>query len=160
MDCRAEDIGFLARAPFRFENEGIMPVSAERLFEVLADAPSWPRWFVDMLEAHWTCSPPFGVGSTRTVRLKPMSVDETILVWEPGKRFSFRLDRTGLPLIKAMVEDYSIEPLGPSSCKLRTVQAYEPSLLSTVLHPVVRAVLGSQFRRTVVKLAKYLETSG
>jgi Polyketide cyclase / dehydrase and lipid transport len=156
MDCRREEIGFLERAPYRFENEGLMPVSAERLFEVLADAPGWPHWFVDMLEAHWTCSPPFGVGSTRTVRLKPMSVDETILVWEPGKRFSFRLDRVGLPLVKAMVEDYQIEALGPASCKLRAVQAYEPSLLTTALHPVVRAVLGSQFRRTVQQLAKYL----
>lgn len=160
MDCRPETLTFVERAPFRFVNEGVMPVSADRLFAALADTPSWPRWFVDMLEAHWTSNSPHGVGSTRTVRLKPMSVDETILVYEPGKRFSFRIDRMGLPLVRAMVEDYVIEPLGPSSSHLHVVAAYEPALLAKALHPIIRAVLGSQFRRSVERLAKYLERQG
>ena len=156
MDCRAETVSFVERAPYRFENEGVMPVSAEALFDALVDAPSWPKWFVDMLEARWTSDAPYGVGSTRTVRLKPMSVDERILVFEPGKRFAFRLERVGLPLVRAMVEDYVIEPLGPSSSRLHWVAAYEPTLLMKALHPLMRAIFGSQFRRTVVQLAKHL----
>ena len=56
-----------------------------------------------------------------------------------------------------MVEDYVIEPLGPSSSRLHWVAAYEPTLLMKALHPLMRAIFGSQFRRTVVQLAKYLE---
>lgn len=157
MRCRAEDLGFLERAPHRLVQGGVMPVSAERLFEVLADAPGWPRWFVDMVDARWTSSAPRAVGSTRTVRLTTMVVDETILAFEPGKRFAFRLDRVGLPLVRAMVEDYAIESLGPSSSRLLWTAAYEPTPLMTLIHPIARRIFGSQFRRTVEKLAQHLE---
>lgn len=156
MQCRAEDLSFLERAPHRIVNEGVMPVSAQRLFEVLADAPGWPQWFVDMVAAEWTSPAPRGVGSTRTVKLTTMAVEETILAFDAGKRFAFRLDRVGLPLVRAMVEDYAIESLGPTSSKLRWVAAYEPTPLMTLVHPVARVIFGSQFRRTVEKLSKHL----
>ena len=160
MDCRPENLDFLDRAPFRFVNEGEMPVSAERLFEVLADASTWPKWFDDMREARWTSPAPYGVGSTRYVRLTTTAVDERILAFEPGRRFAFRLESIGLPLVRAMVEDYAVESLGATRSKLHWVAAYEPTTLARAVHPVVRAVFGRQFRRTVAGLQTYLTAKG
>ena len=40
--CRVVSVAQIADAPVRFVNTVDLPVSADELFEVLADAASWP----------------------------------------------------------------------------------------------------------------------
>jgi len=142
--------------PAQFLNEKILPCSAERLFEILADTPGWSAWFDDMKSGTWTSAPPFGVGSTRRMVLGATTVDETILVWEPGRRFSFVVDTMGLPLVRAMAEDLRIEPHGDNACKLIHHVAYEPTLLARLVHPLIRKIFGGQFKRTLDKLEAFV----
>lgn len=151
---RAESLSFVEQAPFQFVNEGVFDAPPERVFAALADAPGWSRWFKDLLEARWTSAAPFGVGSTRWVKLKTATVDETILAWEPGRRFSFRLDTITLPLVRAMVEDWRLEPAGEGRTKAVWIAAYEPTWLTRLLHPIVRFAFGQQFKAAMKGLAR------
>ena len=152
---RAETLDFVDRAPAEFLTEADLPATPERVFAVFADIASWPRWFDDMREARWTGAATSGVGATRWVRLGAIAVDETILAWEPGRRFSFRIDTATLPLVRAMVEDWRLEPT-QNGTRLVWRAAYEPTLLTRLLHPIVRAIFGAQFRRTAEGLKRYL----
>lgn len=156
---RAEGLDFVDRAPFEFLTEADLPASAERVFEVFADIHSWPRWFDDMHASRWTGPQQSGVGATRLVSLGLIEVDETMLVWEPGARFSFRLDTATLPLIRAMVEDYRLTPTA-TGCHLSWRAAYEPTLLTRLLHPIIRFVFNRQFKRTAEGLKRYLAQPG
>ena len=98
--------------------------------------------------------------ATRKAILGAASVDETFLAWEPGVRFSFRIDTITLPLIRAMVEDYKLVPLEGGRTRLVWRIGYEPSWLGWLLHPLVRAIFGRQFRRTLMGLQKYVRQQG
>lgn len=154
--CRPESLEFAASAPDFFLVEGELDASPERVFAVFADVTTWPQWFDDMRAGAWTGPQEGGVGATRKMTLGLLAVDETILAWEPGRRFAFRIDRATLPLIRAMVEDYRLEPRPDGRSFLRWRAAYAPTTLTRALHPIVRAVFGRQFRRTLEGLRRYL----
>lgn len=154
-ECRAETLDFVERAPASFLTEADLPAPPEKVFEVFADVSSWPRWFDDMRDGRWMTDQTSGVGATRRMTLGLIAVEETILAWEPGSRFSFRIDRATLPLIRAMVEDYQLVPT-QNGTRLVWKAAYDPSWITRLLHPIVRAVFGAQFRRTAENLKRYL----
>lgn len=152
---RPVELDFLERAPFHFRNEIDLPCPPERVFEAFADPPGWAAWFDDMKSGAWTSPAPHGVGATRTMVLGLTTAEETILAWEPGRRFAFRIDRLGVPLVRAMAEDYRLEPTA-SGCRLVWIVGYEPTPLARLVHPVVRAVFGRQFRRSLDGLRRVL----
>lgn len=154
-DCRPETLEFTVDPPAHFLTEGEIDATPERVFAVLADITSWPRWFDDMRDARWTGPAHSGAGATRHMVLGAVSVDETFLVWEPGQRFSFRLDTISLPLVRAFVEDWRLLALPDGRTKLSWRVAYEPTWLARLIHPVLRAIFIRQFRRTVAGLAAF-----
>ena len=156
---RSVGLEFFNSPPAEVVTAKTLDCSAERVFEVLADPPGWPQWFDGMKSGAWTSPAPFGVGSTRRMGLASTTVDETFLAWEPGVRFTFRLDAMGLPIVRAMAEDWRIESLGPKSCRVTYRVAYEPTLLARLLHPVLRAMFTRQFARSVDTLAAFVRNS-
>ena len=153
--CRAEGLDFVDRAPFEFLTEADLPAPPKRVFAVLTDIASWPRWFDDMRDAKWTSPQQGGLGATRWMKLGAITVDETILAWDPGRRFAFRIDTATLPLLRAMVEDYALTPT-QNGTHLRWRVAYDPKPLARLIHPILRFVFGRQFRRTAENLKRYL----
>jgi uncharacterized protein YndB with AHSA1/START domain len=111
--CRAENLDFVERSPYEFLTVADLPAPPERVFEAFADVSGWPRWFDGMRAGRWTSAQQGGVGAVRHMTLDTVTVDETILAWEPGVRFAFRIDTVTLPLIRAMVEDYRLATIRP-----------------------------------------------
>lgn len=155
--CRAETLDFVERAPHEFLTEADLPAPPERVFEVFADVASWPRWFDGMKASRWTSAQQGGVGAVRRMTLDTITVDETILAWDPGRHFAFRIDTATLPLIRAMVEDYRLERRGDGT-HLVWRASYEPTLLTRLLHPIVRFIFGRQFKRTAAQLRDFLKS--
>lgn len=152
---RDVELDFFDHPPAHFRNEIELPAPPERVFALLGDPPGWASWFDDMKSGAWTSAPPYGVGATRTMVLGLTTAEERILAWEPGRRFAFRIERLGVPLVRAMDEDYRLEPT-PSGCTLVWFVAYEPTWLARAVHPLVRAVFGRQFRRSLEGLRRKL----
>ncbi len=155
--CRPVDLNFLNSAPVRFVNEVTINASPERVFAVLEDPESWPKWFKDIVRVEWTSPRPFGVGTTRTVTLKTMTVYEKFITWETGKRFTFYFTETSMPFAHAFCEDYRLESSGNGRTQFTYIVAYEPRFLIRLAGPVGRLIIGRMFRNGARSLATYME---
>src|SRR5690349_5410478 len=98
---QCERIGpdFIDSAPFRFVSTVDLPITPEQLFEVLADAESWPQWATAITKVTWTSPEPRGIGTTRTVNMRggivgdvgaPPACGGEFLAWEPFAHIAFR----------------------------------------------------------------------
>ena len=106
------------------------PITPEQLFEVLADAESWPHWATVITKVTWTSPEPRGVGTTRTVSMRGGIVgDEEFLAWEPFTHMAFRFNESTSNAIAAFAEDYRVvETAG--GCHLTWVMAMKPNGLA------------------------------
>ncbi len=108
---RLEDLSFPDRALVRLAFSRLVSAPPERVFDVLADHEAWTRWFVDFKKASVTSEVREGVGTKRRVWVGPMVLDERFIAWERGKRFSFTMLQSNLPILSAMVEDWQLTPV-------------------------------------------------
>lgn len=70
-----------------------LPITPEQLFEVFADAESWPHWATVITDVEWTSPEPRGVGTARTVTMRGGIIgDEEFLAWEPFSHMAFRFN--------------------------------------------------------------------
>lgn len=150
------DLSFFDNAPFHFENEAIINASPERVFEIWATGEGQAEWFKDYKSARWYHEPPYGVGSTREVVLKALSVKERFLAWEPGKRMAFTMYGITIPLVKQMAEDLHFSPVEGGRTRFRWKACYRPSATMRVVHPIGRRVFGGLFSASISGLTAYL----
>jgi uncharacterized protein YndB with AHSA1/START domain len=156
---RSEDLSFAERAPVVVRAEVTVPASPEVVWPAFADAPAWMEWFAGMRDAHYTSPAPHGVGSTRSVRVMGLAADETILAFDPGKCFAFRVDSANAPFLNALVEVVTFEPAGTGT-RVVYRQALEPKPWLRWLMPL----LGRQMQRGLARgldgLAPWLAKRG
>ncbi|MBI2389455.1 MAG: SRPBCC family protein [Deltaproteobacteria bacterium] len=163
--CVSSDLGFVARSPFRIEHEILVFAPPERVFDVLTGEREMFEWLEPLREVRWTSAPPHRAGSTREIvldlvspdrtgsSLTALAVQERILAWERGKRFTFSIEAMTLPLVREMVEDMQLERVAPGKTRLRYDAHYTPSLLTRAVHPVARALFTKMFRDAVRRIA-------
>ena len=48
--------------------------------------------------------------------------------WEENKRFAFYFTKTNLPFVKALVEDYLLDPIDNTMTRFTYAVEYEPAL--------------------------------
>jgi uncharacterized protein YndB with AHSA1/START domain len=152
---RSEDISFVDRAPVVVRAEVSVPASPAEVWPAFADAPAWMAWFSGMQDARYTSPAPYGVGSTRSVRVMGLEADETILAFDPGKCFAFRVDATNAPLLRALVEVVTLEPDGANT-RVVYRQALEPKPWLRPLLPLLRRQMERGLRRGLDGLAPWL----
>jgi uncharacterized protein YndB with AHSA1/START domain len=122
---RKESVDFVDRAPVRAVAERDVSAPPERVWEVLADAPSWTEWFPAVRECRYT-SGSGGVGSTRTVRVGPVRFEEEFIVWDEPTSWGFTIMSTSLPVVAAAIELVELTPVSDDGTHVRYAQAVEP----------------------------------
>ena len=146
------DETFLREAPKRFERTFEIARPAEQVWAELTGpaALSWCRALAgDGVE--WTSPRPFGVGTTRRVRVLGglLRVDERYFAWEEeGRRKAFAGVSANLPLIKRLAEDYVVEPAGADACRFTWTVAVQPTAVGRPGGPLNAAIFRSLFRDT------------
>ncbi|BBX74025.1 SRPBCC family protein [Mycobacterium shinjukuense] len=156
--CERVDVSFTDTAPYRFRNSVDLAITPQQLFEVLADAQSWPRWATVITTVTWTSPAPLGVGSTRTVEMRGGIVgDEVFLVWEPVTRMAFRFNECSTRAVAAFAEDYRVEAI-PGGCRLTWTMAQKPAGAARLGMFVFRPLLNLVFRRFLTNLRRYTDT--
>jgi hypothetical protein len=124
--CEHVDLDFIDNAPFRFVSAVDLNITPEQLFEVLADAESWPQWATAITRVIWTSPEPRGVGTTRTVHMRGGIVgNEEFLAWEPFTHMAFRFNEASSSAIAAFAEDYRVVQTA-TGCQLTWVMAMKP----------------------------------
>ena len=97
----------------------------------------------------WTSPRPFGVGTTRTMRVAgALVMSEQFFRWEEGRRKSFYVAEANLPLFKYFGEDYLVEETGPNSCRFTWTMAGESTALGAPGAPLLRGLTRSIFADT------------
>ena len=91
-----------AAAPLTYD----LNVPARAVWAAMVDGPAWSEW-LPISRVTWTSPQPFGIGTTRTVEIDRMEVQETFFAWDEGRRMAFRFDRSSFP-VRAAVEDYRV----------------------------------------------------
>jgi hypothetical protein len=99
------DLAYVDAAPNHICADVVLEVGPDRAFAVLT-GDRWLEWFPDLKEMRW--HPPRAVGGTRYVRLGRSEAEETFLAWDPGRRFAFSVDRSTLPVMKAVIVDFRL----------------------------------------------------
>lgn len=156
-DLRAVGPDFYDTARCQYRHTARLLQPPERVFDAIAGDPAgWGHWFPGFDHSgRWLSAPPHGAGSRRAVRMAGIAYEETVLVWDPPRRFAFRLDRAGAPIAYALAEDYRIAG-DPAGSTLEWTFALEPR---PAMRPAMRlapSLLGPILRRAAAHLDRYL----
>ena len=156
--CERVDLDFVDHAPYRFVSEVDLAITPEQLFEVLADATSWPHWASVITNVTWTSPEPRGVGTTRTVEMRGGIIgDEEFLAWEPFTRMAFRFNESSTGTVAAFAEDYRVVPTA-GGCHLTWIMAMRPNGVAGRLGLFTgRPVMGRLFQHFLHNLRRYTD---
>ncbi|OBH74774.1 hypothetical protein A5681_11815 [Mycobacterium scrofulaceum] len=156
--CDRVDLSFIDSAPFVYRNSVDLAITPEQLFEVLADAESWPRWASVITKVTWTSPEPRGVGTTRVVEMRGGLVgNEEFLAWEPFSHMAFRFNECSTQAVAAFAEDYRVEAV-PGGCRLTWTMAQKPAGPARLAMYVVGPLLNLGLRRFLRNLRNYTDT--
>jgi hypothetical protein len=107
---RTVDLEFLQTAPLRLSFANTLRATPKAVFDAVAhDVATLPRWFGGVALAEYGGAGPFGVGTKRRVKLfGGVAFHEQILAWDAPHRYAYRIERTNVPGIRAMAEEWAV----------------------------------------------------
>jgi carbon monoxide dehydrogenase subunit G len=157
--CERVELSFIDSAPYRFVSTVDLAITPEQLFEVLADAESWPHWASVITNVTWTSPEPRGIGTTRTVEMRGgITGDEEFLAWEPFSHMAFRFNTSTSNSIAAFAEGYRVVPTA-DGCHLTWVMAMKPNGFAGTFGLFIgKPVMAWMFQRFLHNLRRYTDT--
>jgi hypothetical protein len=158
FDTEPVPLSFTDESPHHLTFEATVRATPERVFDIFATGEGQEGWFQDFVACRWTGEEPHGVGTTREIALKLLTVKERFLVWDRGKRLTFHIYAVTVPLVKAMVEDMQFTAAGEGKTRVVWRVHYRPSLVFSLVHPIARKIFGSMFAKSLEGLTRYAES--
>lgn len=143
FDCEVVDLDFVDTAPTRLDFTARVGRPTSEVFAAFAHDPAnWGEFFpgFDATGCYQTPKP-HGVGTRRSARFTGFTFAETVLVWDEGVRWAFRVDSSQAPIFRAAVEDYRFERDGDDATLVHWTLAYKPRLAFAFAEPVLARVL-------------------
>ncbi len=137
--CEAVDLDFLTTAPICLTASAHVARPPSEVFAAFAHDPAnWGEFFpgFDKTGRYYTPRP-YGVGSRCTKRVIGLKVEETVLDWDEGTRFAFRVDRTSVPAFYAWGEEYRFEPVARNATLLHFAIGCRPRLAFKLAKPLL-----------------------
>jgi uncharacterized protein YndB with AHSA1/START domain len=134
---RSVELEFTESAPVRLVFRQEARAAPEALFAALSEVDSWPQWYGGVTGARLLEG-----GGQRVIHLRGGTRFLETIITTPPTRYSYRIEETNAPGVRAMLEDWRLTPTGTG-----TLVTYTLALDG---HPVCRAVvrlLGPGLRR-------------
>jgi len=153
---RPETPDFVERAPTRISAQQVVGATPEKVFEALADAPSWTQWWPGLTEARWTSAEHGGEGSTRRVKVRGLEVEERFVVWDPPRVWSFTFLAARPGFADAGVERAEIEALDDDRSRVRYTMAVELRGAARLLERVLKRRVQRGIEEGLAGLDAYL----
>ncbi|MEV0258332.1 SRPBCC family protein [Streptomyces sp. NPDC050732] len=165
MARRLSPVGldFVDSAPVRLVFAREVSAPPEAVYHALAeDVTGWPRWFTAV-----TLCRPTGGGTGREVRLKGGTrFLESILAADGPERYTYRVDETNAPGLRALVEEWRLSPVRTGATgtgtgtRVRWTFAMDGAAPLRGAMKLARPGLGRSFRDAVTALDRQLATAG
>jgi uncharacterized protein YndB with AHSA1/START domain len=150
---RPVEMDFLESAPSRYVIEHEVRLPRSKVWALFVDPTTWPGWWPGVEEATYRGDPPFGVGTIRAATVSGQRYEETLLAWEEGKRWAYRIDRSTLPLAKAQLEVSEFED-APSGTRVRWILVADDPLAERIGAPF-QEILESLLAEAMTNLEAY-----
>lgn len=122
------DERFFSTAPLRYSHTWTIPKPAEEVWaDLVADKP---LQCIPRLTLRWTSPRPLSVGATRRATcMGILKLDENFFIWDEGRRYTFYIFKSNLPLYRSFAEDYRVEPLRADRCQFTFRAAGDPTFV-------------------------------
>lgn len=136
-------------APFLMRETFEVPQPASAVWAELTGQK--PLWWCRILDCTWTSPRPFGVGTTREVKVLrgALTIREHYFRWdESATRHSFYVTQASVPLFRWLAEDYLVEPVSETSSRFTWTIAAQPRMPAPLADPPNRLLLGTMFTDT------------
>lgn len=137
-----EDLAWLDRAEIALVFTDEIRATPDQVFEVLADHHRWSEWF-SPVKSVTNVGPASGVGARRRLKVPPLTVDESFVVWDRPRRYTFTITAISLPVVTRMAEDWQLCET-PEGTRVTNIVAAD---LPRWLRPF-RAIIGVGMRQT------------
>jgi len=155
--CDRVGLDFIDSAANRFSNSVELNITPEQLFEVLADASSWPKWAKVITNVEWTTPEPRGVGTMRTVTMMGGLLGaEEFLALEEHTMLAFRFNEASEKRIKAFAERYDVVPTA-DGCRLTWTLALEVTGVARFTLAPSKPLLDLGFKKFLKNLRAYTD---
>lgn len=150
FDLEPFDEDFFDTAPCRSSYVIELPVPPEQVWEGFTASPPL-AWCRVLDRARYTSERPYGVGTTRAVRVGKglISLRERFFRWEEGRRMSFYVTQATMPMFRRFGEDYLVEKTAAGS-RFTWGFAYQPGTLLAATGPLGRG-FNTMLERGLVK---------
>lgn len=109
---RLVGLEFLQTAPLRLSFAGTLHAPPKAVFDAIAhDVGSLPQWYGAVVSAEYggDSSLSYGIGTKRRVKLVGgVAFHEEVIAWDDPTRYGYRVERTTVPGIRAMAEEWAV----------------------------------------------------
>jgi uncharacterized protein YndB with AHSA1/START domain len=144
---RPVGLDFLGTAPVRMAFSAVLVAPPQTVYHALADETrNWPTWFAGVRDAR-----PHGDGGRLITLAGGMRFEETVLAADAPRRYAYRADSVNRAGLRALAEEWRIEPLAGASMVQWTVAA-DLSPAAAVLLRAFRPALRAALRRAAHRL--------
>jgi uncharacterized protein YndB with AHSA1/START domain len=137
---RPETPAFIDHAPLRVRATRDLGAGAEAVFDALADAEGWERWFPGMRRCEWLTPAPHGVGSQRAATVDALHLVERFVVWDRPHHWGFTFTEVRPPILSAGVELVELEDLGRGCTRVTHTMALRPALRLPLAGAIARSL--------------------
>ena len=157
FDLHPVEMDFLDSAPRVWNVEASLNAPRMAVWDAFAEPETWHHWFPGVLEANYAGSQrPYGIGTRRFSKVGRQRYEETMLVWDEGRRWGYRIDRTTTPLSNAHLECTDFEDDGQGGTRLRWTLSADPRMMLRLASPFMEGILQRMLKQAAFNLDNYL----
>ena len=159
MQTPPESLAFIEHAPVVARVTRELPAAAAEVFDALADAEGWERWFPGMRRCEWLTPEPYGVGSLREVRVDSLRVVERFIVGERPHRWGFTFADVRPRIARAGMELVELDDLGSTRSLVTYTMALRPIVPVGPVAKVATGALESKLTTALAGLERHVVAS-
>ena len=150
-------LDWIDQAPFSVSGSATTKASPDAVFAVLADHERWPEWFPVITKTVVLGEQREGVGTRRLTNIPGGSIEEIVVAWDVGRRFAFTATAVHPPIVHALLEVCSIEPM-QSGARVTYTIYLDPVGMVHPLLDLMKGLLVSELNKGMQALGVRAET--
>lgn len=147
---------FADEAALRLDFSATISASPAEVWSAFTDNRSWEQWFAGCKTCHDTSTPFGGVGSTRHIEVRGLTVDEVFITWDPEQEWAFTVVDMKRSFATAMVERARFSAVGQDRTRIDYRMAITPKRWFKPFAGIMRSASARTFSTSFANLERYL----
>ncbi len=154
------DLDFFVDPPWQFDVSGVLDATPAAAWAAFTDDAGWSTWFEGCKECRSTSDPVGGIGSTRSISVRGLRVDERFIGWEPQRLWAFTVVGLRPQFARRMAERAAFRELPDGRTRIDYRIAVEPSWWAKPMKVAIGTGVRRSFAASFAALNRQLNRSG